>query len=82
MFATRFLTKEHFESYEDYLQNGKPIVPEHFNFAYDVIDVIARETPEKPAIIWTDDSGNKKNFTFRDLSRMSCSVANYLTSHG
>ena len=82
MFATRFLTKEHFESYEDYLQNGKPIVPEHFNFAYDVIDVIARETPEKLAIIWTDDSGNKKNFTFRDLSRMSGSVANYLTSHG
>ena len=40
MFATRFLTKEHFESYDDYLQNGKPIVPEHFNFAYDVIDVI------------------------------------------
>lgn len=82
MFATRFLTKEHFENYEDYLQNGKPIVPEHFNFAYDVIDVIACETPEKLAIIWTDDSGNKKNFTFRDLSRMSGSVANYLTSRG
>lgn len=82
MFATRFLTKEKFENYEDYLQNGTPIVPENFNFAYDVIDVIARETPEKLAIIWTDDSGNKKNFTFRDLSRMSGSVANYLTSRG
>lgn len=82
MFATRFLTKEKFENYEDYLQNGTPIVPEHFNFAYDAIDVIARETPEKPAIIWVDDSGNKKNFTFRDLSRMSGSVANYLISRG
>ena len=79
MFATRFLTKEKFESYDDYLQNGTPIVPENFNFAYDVIDVIARETPDKVAIIWVDDSGDKKTFTFADLSRMSKSVANYLT---
>ena len=82
MFATRFLTKEKFESYEDYLQNGTPIVPENFNFAYDVIDVIARETPEKRAIIWVDDSGDKKFFTFSDLSRMSNAVANYLVSRG
>ena len=82
MFATRFLTKEKFESYEDYLQNGTPIVPENFNFAYDVIDVIARETPEKRAIIWVDDSGDKKFFTFADLSRMSNAVANYLVSRG
>ena len=82
MFATRFLTKENFESYEDYLQNGTPIVPENFNFAYDVIDVIARETPEKRAIIWIDDSGDKKVFTFSDLSRMSNAVANYLVSRG
>ena len=82
MFATRFLTKEKFESYDDYLQNGTPIVPENFNFAYDVIDVIARETPDKVAIIWVDDSGDKKTFTFADLSRMSKSVANYLTSRG
>ena len=82
MFATRFLTKEKFENYEDYLQNGTPIVPENFNFAYDVIDVIARETPDKVAIIWVDDSGDKKTFTFADLSRMSGSVANYLTSRG
>ncbi len=82
MFATRFLTKEHFENYQDYLQNGVPIVPENFNFAYDVIDVIARETPDKLAIIWVDDSRNKKNFTFADLSRMSNAVANFLTSRG
>ena len=82
MFATRFLTKEHFENYQDYLQNATPIVPENFNFAYDVVDVIAQETPEKLAIIWVDDSGNKKKFTFSDLSRMSNSVANYLVSRG
>jgi len=82
MFATRFLAKKNFENYEDYRQNAMPIVPEHFNFAYDVIDVIARETPEKCAIIWVDDAGIRRDFTFGDLSKMSNAVANYLTSRG
>lgn len=82
MFATRFLAKKNFENYNDYRENGAPVVPEHFNFAYDVIDVIAQETPNKQAIIWVDDSGNKKTFTFSDLSLMSNAVANYLVSRG
>lgn len=82
MFATRFLSKDKFENYNDYIENGRPIVPEHFNFVYDVIDVIASETPDKPAIIWTDDSGETKTFTFSDLSRESNAVANYLVSRG
>lgn len=82
MFATRFLAKQNFENYEDYRENATPIVPENFNFAYDVIDVIARETPDKQAIIWVDDANNKKIFTFAELSRMSNAFANYLTSRG
>lgn len=82
MFATRFLTKDNFENYQDYIQNAKVIVPDNFNFAYDVIDVIAKETPEKKAIIWVDDSGDKKEFTFKDLSKMSNSAANFLISRG
>ena len=82
MFATRFLAKKNFENYEDYRQNAVPIVPEHFNFAYDVIDVIAHETPEKKAIIWVDDAGVRRDFTFSDLSKMSNAFANYLTARG
>ena len=82
MFATKFLKKDKFDSYDDYIQNGAPIVPDHFNFSYDVIDVLAREEPTKVALLWTDDSGEKKEFTFRELSRMSNSVANFLTSRG
>lgn len=82
MFATRFLPKPTFDSYADYIENGCPIVPENFNFAYDVIDVIARETPDKLAIIWVDDNGAKQTFTFADLSRMSNAAANYLSSRG
>lgn len=82
MFATRFLPKDKFENYQDYVENARPIVPENFNFAYDVIDVIARETPDKLAIIWVDDNGSKKNFTFSDLSHMSNAMANFLLSRG
>ncbi len=82
MFATRFLQKEKFDNYADYIANARPIVPEHFNFAYDVVDEIARETPDKLAIIWVGDSGEKINFTFSDLSRMSNAAANFLTSRG
>ena len=37
----RFLKKTHFESVEDYNKNLEYIIPENFNFAYDVMDVWA-----------------------------------------
>ena len=82
MFALRFLSKDKFDSYEDYRKNAVPHVPDNFNFAYDVIDVIAAEDPDKVALLWTNDLGEKKTFTFRDLSLMSNSVANFLVSRG
>ncbi|MCQ2599671.1 MAG: AMP-binding protein [Alphaproteobacteria bacterium] len=82
MFALKFLKKAQFDNYDDYVQNAVPVVPDNFNFAYDVIDVIATETPDKVALLWTDDSGEKRKFTFRDMSLMSNAAANFLTSRG
>ncbi len=82
MFALRFLKKAIFNDYADYVENGAPVVPENFNFAYDVIDVMANETPDKPAILWTNDAGEKRTFTFRDLGQLSTAAANYLRSRG
>lgn len=82
MFAKNFLSQTTFDNYDDYIKNAKLIIPENFNFAYDVIDVIANETPDKIAIIWTDSNRNKKNITFRELSQMSNAMANFLTSRG
>ena len=82
MFALRFLKKQKFDSYDDYLENAIPNVPEHFNFAYDVIDVLGNQSPDTTALIWTNDSGERRTFTFRDLSIMSGSVANFLRSRG
>jgi medium-chain acyl-CoA synthetase len=56
-------------------------VPEHFNFAGDVIDKWA-EDPEKLAILWVDDEGREIRKTFRDLSRASKRLANLLTAQG
>lgn len=82
MFALRFLPKDKFDSYDDYRQNAVVHVPDNFNFAYDVIDVLANEEPDHVALLWTDDSGEKKRFTYRDLSLMSSSVANFLAARG
>jgi acetyl-CoA synthetase len=82
MFATRFLKKSSFDSYSDYLENGAPIVPENFNFAYDVVDAIAAETPDKIALLWTNDSGERREFSFRELSELSNQTAHVLLSYG
>ncbi len=82
MFALKFLKKDKFDSYADYLANGSPIVPDNFNFAFDVIDKIAESEPDKLALLWTNDSGDKKTITFRQLSEMSNAAANFLVSRG
>ncbi len=56
--------------------------PNNFNFAYDVVDAIAEETPEKRALVWCDDAGNERTLTFGEISRLSSQTANYLTKQG
>ncbi len=82
MFASRFLKKKNFDNYDDYIQNAAPVVPDDFNFAYDVVDVMAGETPDKVAILWVNDSGDRKEITFKMLSDMSGAVANFLSGRG
>ena len=53
----RFLKQTKFTSVEDYNKNLEFIIPENFNFAYDVMDAWAEEAPEKLAILWTNDQG-------------------------
>jgi acetyl-CoA synthetase len=57
-------------------------VPEDFNFAYDVVDRLAAEEPDRRAMVWCNDKGEEKVFTFADLSRYSNQAANLLRSHG
>ena len=74
--------KADFTSYEDFKENFKITVPEGFNFAYDVLDELAETKPEKTALYWTNDQGEKRVFSFADMKRLSDKAANYLSSLG
>ena len=78
----QFVSKTKYTSYEDFIQNFRIIVPERFNFAYDVVDVIAARQPSKIALVWCDDKGNKAVFTFSQLKQCVDKTANFFSSHG
>ena len=78
----RFVNRIDFDSYEDFKQNFKINVPEDFNFGFDVVDVYAKEVPDQEALIWCDDDGNEKHFTFKDISEKSNRVANMFKDLG
>lgn len=75
-------SRESFSSLEDCLKNYKISCPDDFNFAYDVIDVLGTEKPDKRAILYISNEGEEKQFTFGDVMRMSNKAANYFTSLG
>ena len=78
----RFLKKSTFSSQDDFQKNFEFIVPENFNFAYDVMDEWAKETPDRLALLWCNDKGVERRFTFEDIRRESNKVAGYLSSLG
>ena len=78
----RFLKQVSFHSEEDYNKNLEFIIPENFNFAYDVMDVWAQEKPNKTALIWTDDEENERFFTFGQLKELTDQAASYFLSLG
>ena len=78
----RFLKQTTFTSQEDYARNLEFIIPEHFNFGYDVMDKWAEEKPDKLALLWTNDEGDCKRFSFADLKELSDRAAAYFLSLG
>jgi len=79
---SRYCPRVEFDSYEDFYANYRCNVPDDFNFAYDVVDEWARLMPEKQALLWTDDSGEMRSFTFTDIKRLSDKAANALIALG
>ena len=78
----RFLKQTKFTSVEDYNKNLEFIIPENFNFAYDVMDAWAEEAPEKLAILWTNDQGEEIRTTYGQLKEQTDQAASYLQSLG
>ena len=78
----RFLRQTTFTSVEDYNKNLEFIIPENFNFAYDVMDAWAEEAPTKLALLWTNDQGIERRTTFGELKEQTDQAASYLMSLG
>ncbi|MBR1423139.1 MAG: AMP-binding protein [Ruminococcus sp.] len=55
---------------------------DNFNFAYDILDVIAKEQPDRIAMRWLSENGEEKQFTYKELSDKSNQTANMLMAHG
>ena len=79
---SKFLKKNDFSSLDDFNSNCEIIVPENFNFAYDVADELAKTSPNKKALVWCNDIGEEKTFTYSQIKYYSDKTANYLMSLG
>lgn len=82
MLLDKYLPRIEFDSYEDFKQNYRVNVPETFNFGFDIVDEWAKQEPEKKALVWCDDDGNERTFTFTEISRLSNQTANYFQHLG
>ena len=56
--------------------------PENFNFGYDVVDAIAKETPDKKALVWCNIDDEERIFTFADIEKYSNKMANVFKNAG
>ena len=53
-----------------------------FNFAFDIVDEIARREPDRLAMLHIDKNKVERRFTFNDMKRASAQCANYFKSLG
>ncbi|MBQ8615680.1 MAG: AMP-binding protein [Clostridia bacterium] len=56
--------------------------PNNFNFGYDVVDEIAKVSPNKRALVWCNTNNEERVFSFADIKRYSNKVANVFLNAG
>jgi len=78
----KYLPQTDFNSYQEFIDKFEIRVPDNFNFAYDVVDEIALNDPDRTAMVWCDDKGNEETFTFAKMKLYSDKAANFFTSIG
>ena len=78
----RYLIQTHFTSEEDFRDNLHFVVPETFNFAYDVMDEWAKVAPDKLALLWTSGRGEELRATYAEFKEQTDQAAAYFLSLG
>ena len=68
-------------------ENGAPVSiafknEDRFNFAYDIVDAIAKREPDKLAMLHVAQDKTERRFTFNDMKRSSAQCANYFKALG
>ncbi len=68
-------------------ENGTPTSitfknTENFNFAFDIVDEIAKVKPDKLAMLHVSKDKTERRFTFKDIKMESARAANYFKSLG
>ncbi|MCI6502260.1 MAG: AMP-binding protein [Clostridia bacterium] len=80
-------------AYEKFIEdavdaNGTPTFirfqnEDSFNFAFDIVDVVGKERPDKTAMVYlSEDMREEKRFTFGDMRHESARAANYFRALG
>ncbi|MBP3313673.1 MAG: AMP-binding protein [Oscillospiraceae bacterium] len=55
---------------------------EKFNFAFDIVDALGRQKPDKLAMLHISEDGTERRFTFQDMKKESARAANYFKALG
>ncbi|MBQ0084578.1 MAG: AMP-binding protein [Clostridiales bacterium] len=68
-------------------ENGTPTSitfknTENFNFAFDLVDALAKKEPQKLAMLHISKDKTERRFTFKDMQKASSQCANYFKSLG
>ncbi len=82
MLLERFLSRTQFESYDDFFKNFSLKIPSNFNFAFDVVDELAKTKPNERALVWCDEKGADACFTFGEMKKLSDQAANVFAEAG
>ncbi len=53
-----------------------------FNFAFDIVDALGTEKPDRRAMLHISENGEQRQFTFQDFKRESARAANYFKAMG
>lgn len=56
--------------------------PENYNFGYDIIDKFGELEPNRRCLLWTNLAGEKRSFSYSDMSKLSNQAANLFLSKG
>lgn len=76
----KYLKQTNFSDFDDFKANYKLIVPDNFNFGYDIVDAWAEKEPNKRALLWTNDQGECREFTFGEMKKYTDQTAAYFQS--